>query len=229
MKPAVYFDLDNTLVNRNKSIERFAHCFVKYFLNQLPEINTDEVSQLIKFQDNGGYLVKKSKYQSISQAISVELFQLFKCCQNVKVEDIELYWRSEFPVCTVEMSGARELIFELDSLGIHLGVISNGGQASRERTLASTSFGHLFKQVVSSEQFGVAKPSGSIFIETAKAAGFVPSECLYVGDHPVSDILAASKIGMDVIWLQGFHADICLPNSVIKVTNCKEIIKLFVR
>jgi putative hydrolase of the HAD superfamily len=124
------------------------------------------------------------------------------------------------------MSGASELIFELDSMGVHLGVISNGGQASREKTLASTSFGHLFKQVVSSEQFGVAKPNGSIFIDTAKAAGFSPSECLYIGDHPVNDIQAANRIGMDVIWLLGFHADTGLPEGVIKVASYKEISKL---
>jgi putative hydrolase of the HAD superfamily len=79
---------------------------------------------------------------------------------------------------------------------------------------------------VSSGLFGAAKPNGSIFIETAQAAGFSPSECLYIGDHPVNDIQAASKIGMDVIWLQGFHTDIGLPDSVMKATDFKEISQL---
>jgi len=223
MKSAIYFDLDNTLTDRNASIDEFAKCFIRHFSNELSVTNVKKVSQIIRDQDNGGYLDKCSPYQKIYQAVSCELHKQLQWNNNVNVEIIEQFWREEFPNCTVEMKGASRLINELHLQGYHLGIISNGSDASRQKTVASTTLGHLFKQVVSSEKFGVSKPNCSIFIETAKVAGFKTSQCLYVGDHPVNDISGAKNAGMGVIWLQGFHTDSGLPNGVIKVKNLDEI------
>ena len=223
MKSAIYFDLDNTLVDRNASIDAFAKRFIVYFSNQLSITNVDKVSQIIREQDNGGYLDKLSPYQKISQAVSGELHHQLQWQHNVNVETIEQFWKAEFPHSTVEMKGANQLINALHLQGFHLGVISNGAEASRQNTIASTTFGHLFKQVVSSGEFGVKKPNCSIFIETAKVAGFTPSQCVYIGDHPLNDIYGAINAGMTGIWLKGFHDPSGLPNDAIKITNLDEI------
>ena len=60
MKSAIYFDLDNTLTDRNASIDAFAKRFIAHFSNELSITNVDKVSQIIREQDNGGYLDKLS-------------------------------------------------------------------------------------------------------------------------------------------------------------------------
>jgi len=226
MESAIYFDLDNTLTDRNASIDEFSSRFIKYFYNQLSVTSVKQVSQIIKQQDNGGYLCKKSRYKKIFQAVSGELHNQLKWKINVNVKVLEQFWKEEFPNSTIEMEGATQLINKLHSKGVHLGIISNGAEASRKKTVTSLPFGHLFKQIVSSEKFGVAKPDTSIFIETTRAGGFTPSQCLYVGDHPVNDISGATNAGMRCIWLKGFHEGKGLPNNVSKVTKLEDIEQL---
>lgn len=69
----------------------------------------------------------------------------------------------------------------------------------------NTSFSPLIRKLVSSGDFGVAKPDASIFIATITAAGFQPLECMYVGDHPVNDVQGALSAGMQATWLQGYY------------------------
>lgn len=223
MNSAIYFDLDNTLIDRNASIDEFSKRFVSLFSNELCKTTEDKVGQIIREQDNGGYLDVNSKYHKIYQAVSCELHNQLQWKFHVNVEVLEQYWKNEFPNCSVEMEGASQLIEQLDAQGLHLGIISNGADISRLKTVAATTFSQHFKQIVSSEKFGVSKPHISIFLETAKAAGFNPSQCLYVGDHPINDIAGASNAGMDVIWLQGFHTDKGLPKNVTKVKVLSEI------
>jgi putative hydrolase of the HAD superfamily len=223
VKSAIYFDLDNTLTDRNASIDVFAKRFIAHFSKALFVTSVYNVSNIIREQDNGGYLDKSSPYQKISQAVSRELHNQLAWKTEVSIEFIEQFWKAEFPHSTVEMKGANQLINALHLQGFHLGVISNGAEASRQKTVASTIFGHLFMQVVSSGEFGVKKPNCSIFIETAKVAGFTPSQCVYIGDHPINDIYGAINAGMTGIWLQGFHDPSGLPNDAIKITNLDEI------
>ena len=73
MIKAVYFDLDNTLVNRNASIEKFAHAFAEVYGARYSGTDSNELSDLIRKVDNGGYLPNDSKYKKIYEAIGYEL------------------------------------------------------------------------------------------------------------------------------------------------------------
>ncbi|CCN69379.1 HAD-IA family hydrolase [Vibrio nigripulchritudo] len=206
MIKAVYFDLDNTLVDRNASIDKFSHEFVRHFSTQLKNPNVESIAATIKDIDNGGYLPADSKYDRIYKALGAELPAILEWRTTPSSEEIEQFWIDHIPECAVEMDGASDLISTLKSAGMYLGIISNGEEWSRQRTARATSFASSFDQIVSSEVAQSNKPDPKIFIETAKAAGFKPEECIYVGDHPINDIQGASEAGMHPIWLSGFHS-----------------------
>jgi putative hydrolase of the HAD superfamily len=205
MEKAVYFDLDNTLIHRNKSIELYAEKFLEDFSGVLPDVGVKEIAAVIYAHDNGGYLAINSSYKTIKDAVSHELHKLFLRGSGANAEDVRRHWINGFPDCAIPMSGADDLLSYLSGNGYHVGVISNGADTSRKSTVRGlASFSHI-KQLVSSESAGVSKPEPEIFINTALEAGFTPDQCWFIGDHPVNDIHGARRAGMQTIWLRGFH------------------------
>ncbi|MFD2178561.1 HAD family hydrolase [Veronia pacifica] len=226
MAIAVYFDLDNTLVNRALSIDSFATLFAQVYGAKLLKVSISEISGIVKKADNGGYLASDSKYKKISEAIAFELSSKLPWREKISEAEIHEFWKTRFPQCTVEMAGAADVVNHFAKHGVHLGIISNGAEPSRLATLAATSFADRFKQVVSSGAFGTKKPDPEIFVQTAIAAGFEPSDCYYIGDHPVNDVDGALAAGMKAIWLSGFHQqDGVLPEAQV-ITALVEILPL---
>lgn len=205
MIKAVFFDLDNTLVDRSAGIERFAAAFVGHYQTRLQHSDADQIASLIKHIDNGGYLPAGSPYKKVYEAIGGELALQLDWIDPPGVDELTAFWRGEFPKNTVEMEGAQRLLQQLHNDGYYLGIISNGAHDSRLATVNNTSFQPLIRELVSSGSFGYAKPDARIFLAAIAAAGFQPSQCMYVGDHPVNDIQGALSAGMQATWLQGYH------------------------
>ncbi|MCS7050197.1 MAG: HAD family hydrolase, partial [Thermomicrobium sp.] len=71
------------------------------------------------------------------------------------------------------------------------GLVTNGPSAIQRAKLERLGIARLFPIVVVSEEVGVAKPDPAIFHHALGLAGVRPSEALYVGDHPVNDVMGA--------------------------------------
>jgi putative hydrolase of the HAD superfamily len=205
MNKAVFFDLDNTLVHRNKSIAVYSERLLADFPKILIGVDSDKISKVIYAQDNGGYLAENSPYKTIKVAVSSELQKQFFSGSIIKVEDVRNHWMTFFPESTVAMDGADDLLRFLSGQGYHIGIISNGANKSRKSSVEKLASASFINQIVSSESAGVNKPNIEIFRESALAAGFTPDQCWFIGDHPKNDIDSARKAGMQAIWLRGFH------------------------
>ncbi|CAM3870397.1 Pyrimidine 5'-nucleotidase YjjG [Vibrio aerogenes CECT 7868] len=224
MIKAVYFDLDNTLVDRDASIDAFSRIFIEHYSHRLRNPSVKQISTIIKQTDNGGYLAEDSPYQKIWQAIGAELCRQADWIKPVLASEVSTFWRTEFPGNTVEMPGVEQLVRQLVQSGYHVGIISNGAESSRRATLAATSLNTLILQMVSSGQFGVSKPDPSIFTDTVQDAGFLCGECVYIGDHPEKDICGAMNAGMHAIYFSGFHPDISVPEGAPVIHHLSDVI-----
>lgn len=205
MRKAIYFDLDNTLVHRNKSISAYSEMFSERYADSLISVNSEDIAMVIFSQDNGGYLSETSPYSTIKDAVSNELHKRFIHSKQVAVEDILEHWIQNFPQCAQPMSGANDLLVQLSEQGFHIGIISNGADKTRIATAETLGAFEYIKQLVSSEAAGMRKPDSGIFTTSANEFGFTADQCWYIGDHPVNDIEGARKAGMQAIWLRGFH------------------------
>ncbi|WP_157729739.1 HAD family hydrolase [Bacterioplanes sanyensis] len=223
MIKAVFFDLDNTLVDRSASIERFAAAFVGHYQSRLQHSKAKPIASLIKHIDNGGYLPAGSPYKKVYEAIGSELALQLDWIEPVSADELTAFWRGEFPKNTVEMEGAQRLLQQLHNDRYYLGIISNGAHDSRQATVNNTSFQPLIRELVSSGGFGCSKPDARIFLAAIAAAGLQPSQCMYVGDHPVNDIQGALAVGMQATWLQGYHP---ASESAAEVNTIKHLSEL---
>lgn len=202
---AVLFDLDNTLTHRAQSIERYASVFMRHFRDDMEAVDIATVIKLLQEQDNGGYLAAGSPYATIQEAVANTVAEQLPWHERPGLRCLVNHWRKHFPASAVPMAGAEALIQSLSSQGLALAIISNGADGSRKETLQALPFAKSFQFLLSSEAAGIAKPTPEIFLQAAAKLNLQPADCLYVGDHPVNDYQGARNVGMNAIWLAGFH------------------------
>ncbi|PWB13195.1 HAD family hydrolase [Acinetobacter sp. AM] len=202
---AVLFDLDNTLTHRDQSIQRYSEFLLEQFQSYLLVPDLEKIQHIIRRIDNGGYPKKEQlTHPSIGASVTFALLQELAWKTEVDFHD---FWFQYFGQCAVAMSGAIELLQSLKQQDYALAVVSNGGHATRLNILTGLGFSDYFDVIVSSEQAGMSKPHPQIFLHTAEKLGVHPSECLFIGDHPVNDVWGAQQAGIQAIWLQGFHPE----------------------
>jgi len=90
----------------------------------------------------------------------------------------------------------KKVMEELVKIDLFYGIISNVLSLTQvQRNLVDYGLESYFSKLVLSSSFGKSKPDPSIFLYAAKEAGFLPEECLYVGNSPLKDIYGASNAG----------------------------------
>jgi len=113
----------------------------------------------------------------------------------------------------------------------HLAVVANQLPGATER-LARFGILPYFDFIVSSAEFGKAKPAPDIFIEALALAGCSPKEAVMIGDRLDNDIEPAQKLGMKSIWVKQDFGGLGDPKLLSKmpdaiVNDISELIDLF--
>ena len=90
-------------------------------------------------------------------------------------------------------------------MGFRIGIISNTvGSGDRELTevLSRAGMSSLVDSLVTSRDFGRAKPDPAIFAEGARRLGVPLTQTCMVGDRLETDIAGALRSGIPAIWLR---------------------------
>ena len=90
----------------------------------------------------------------------------------------------------------KDTMEQLSRTGLYFGIISNVLSLTQVPiNLIEYGLEAYFSSVTLSSVFGRVKPHKSIFLHAAEKAGFLPEECLYVGNSPSKDITGAKNAG----------------------------------
>ena len=96
--------------------------------------------------------------------------------------------------------GARKLIKDLSDKYI-LSIVTNGLTVVQERRIKKSSIAKCFKDIVISEEIGIAKPHPDIFEHAIGNLGeFNKDEILMIGDNLSSDIKGGINYNIDTCW-----------------------------
>lgn len=187
---AILFDLDETLLDRTTSLQRFVTAQHAAFpaLQHIP-LET-YVHRFIEL-DAYGHTWKDFVYRKL--IIENDVVTL------TEQELLDDYLVNFARFC-VGFPYLRATLEELSAAGYRLGVITNGPTPFQERNFAALGVADLFEVVTVSAAVNLRKPDPAIFAYTLAQMKLPAHAALYVGDNPKADIAGAKAAGMRAIW-----------------------------
>ena len=203
MIKAVCFDLDNTLLDRDRSLHSF---LVDQYarLNMFHHVKKDLFMNRFIELDDRGYVWKDSVYETLIREFYMD---------GHTVEGLLSDYLLHFQNHCIPLGPVEEVLGELRAKGMLIAIISNGYHQFQFDNLRALSI-HLYAHtILISESEGLRKPDKRIFQSIAGKMGVKVEECVFVGDHPINDVKGAKDAGMTSIWLrsEGYsvpdHAD----------------------
>ena len=221
MKKAIFFDIDNTLLDFDACSEEairlgfeergmtWEHALYPTFLR----INNALWQQLERGEltQEGLYAIR---FDRVFAAMGIE----------ADGADFERGFRIRLHDLAVPMAGAGELLRSL-SADFRLFAASNGPHEQQVNRLANARLLSCFEEVFTSQRMGHSKPGRAFFDQCfALLPGLRPAECAMVGDSLTADIAGAVDYGMEAVWLNPNGA--ALPEEYSTVRCAADLVEV---
>lgn len=196
MIKGILFDLDGTLLDRDKSL-------VAFIENQYDRIPAFQCIQKNRFVqrfielDQKGYVWKDKVYQQLIQELNIDL----------NWEELLRDYVESFHNHCIGFPGLIEMLDDLKGMELKLGIISNGYGRFQMNNIKGLNIDHYFDAILISEIEGLRKPDIKIFQRAIGRLGIEPQESIFVGDHPVNDVDASVNAGMKGVWKEDSFFD----------------------
>lgn len=106
----------------------------------------------------------------------------------------------------VPMPHAHDLLRELRTRGLRIGVVTNGWVEAQTRCLEGTGLAPLVDDVVISKGVGLSKPDPAIYALALARLGVGAADAWFVGDSPHNDVWGPQQIDLRAAYLPTGHA-----------------------
>jgi len=220
----IIFDLDQTIVNHlrgeKKGLEWIYAAFLKENVRSFQQlhddftrINTALWIDLEKGEYDAAFIID-NRFKYLTQLYAVD----------EKVEIIQKAYTDRYIDHSIPFKGAVALLEELSTMGIPLGIGSNGFIGCQTRKLDR----HRLKQYFSKYYYGnrapFCKPHQHFFRSITKDLELRAEEILFIGDSEGNDIVPAVAFGMKTLHInQDYLVGDCLDHKKI-LARINEII-----
>ena len=121
------------------------------------------------------------------------------------------------------VEGAEEVLEHASRVGV-VGILSNGFRETQRGKIERFGLDRWVRHVILSEDVGSMKPAREIFDAAWKSAGGEPGRRVYVGDSFATDVLGAKAAGWFPIWFDR-HAR-GAPQPVVYVRRLVDLLPL---
>lgn len=189
MIKAIIFDLDNTLIDRQKAFKEMLERKFHILFDDEALIQK-MINDILKWDNNG----------------TVERIDVFKKWAEVyhitkiSPEQLDKEWSNESGSVAFLFDDVRDTLKELKKK-YKIAVLTNGNASSQRRKLNTINIYDLLDYSLVSSEYGVRKPDKKIFEYTAKQLDLKTEECSYVGDNYKIDILGSRNAGMLPVFI----------------------------
>lgn len=185
------FDLDDTIISREKAFDGTLKSLIAEWFNSYSESEKNNLFTVLKNWDERGLVDRPIYLQKILnnyQNIDKNLNELTK-----------FYWNS-FVESVIPDKKANQFLQELNEKNISWGIVTNGDENQYSK-IEKAELTEICPFVVVSDIFGTRKPNQEIFEYALKKLGSKKEETLFVGDTIETDIIGAQNFGMKSAWI----------------------------
>ncbi|MCQ6562097.1 HAD family hydrolase [Paenibacillus mendelii] len=122
---------------------------------------------------------------------------------------------------------AIETLSYLQSKGIKLALITNGGSAAQRGKIERFNLAPYFDHIIIEEEFGIGKPDPRVYLHALDQLGVSKEEAWIIGDNLEWEVAAPQKLGIKGIWMN--HRNVEPPLSVIPyrtITALRDLISI---
>lgn len=206
MPRAIFFDLDDTLLNTSGGVEASWKLVSEEFAPRLgaEPAHLHEIvrkQQMEFWKDEaavGAYWrtrLHEARIMNVARA-----FEANGLDAALAREYSDRYWE--------EVSGryhlfddAHETLHRLRDGGFRLGLITNGPQEMQRWKIARFEVEQHFDVIVIEGEFGAGKPDRRVFEHALRSTGTDPQDAWHVGDNLYADIGGAQAVGIHGVWI----------------------------
>jgi putative hydrolase of the HAD superfamily len=214
---AVLFDLDDTLLDRRATIDRYLSRLTRRL--GFSADTADAYRTRFYELDGGGYVPRMT--------VCGQLAAEFIRCGSTQ-ELVDDWTAHAFNEC-VFMEGADDVLDWCRAEGFRTGIITNGRAAYQRPKLEALGLVPRVDVVLVSGEEGIDKPNPELFRRAAERLGVAPSECVFVGDNPQNDVAGAIGAGMRAVWVErdlAWPAELAHPShSVRSMTELRALLR----
>lgn len=198
MLKAVLFDLDGTLLNRDESVKGFIDNQYERLNKWVKHIPKEEYTSRFIELDKRGYVWKDKVYQQLTQEFDIS---------GMDWEGLLQDYINEFKYFCVPFANLTQMLEELKSRKLLLGLITNGYGQFQMDNIKALGIEKYFDVILVSEWEGIKKPDPKIFNRALEKLNVSSDQCVFVGDHPENDVRASQNVGMKGVWKEDFQWD----------------------
>ncbi|MBO9153258.1 HAD family hydrolase [Chitinophaga sp. GCM10012297] len=204
----ILFDAANTLIHKPLIWDRMEAVFRRHGLQvdgRALRIHHKLISELIEFPD-------KTSAEFYHQFNSELLFSLGILPGDALLKDI-------FDSCTYLPWEKFDDTAILSRTGLPMGVLSNFNNGLGG--VMNNLFGHLFTDIIVSEERQLRKPDAAFYELAQEAIGLPADQILYIGDSLKLDILPGIRMGWNVLLIDRLEIFTASPLSIPSLERIK--------
>ncbi|MCP3102349.1 HAD family hydrolase [Myxococcus sp. K15C18031901] len=188
---ALFFDIDDTLVDRAGAFHRYLEALMARYPQVFPvERRTEDLAR-IHALDGRGHRDRQVFCEDVVAAFP-----------GLGLPPKELWWDIYQGLPTF-VRGDPELVTLLGEVAKRQPVqlVSNGSGAMQRKKLLHAGLYHWLPDGTYSGDVGAEKPDARIFRAALDVVQRDPSEVLHIGDDPERDIVGAANMGFATCWV----------------------------
>ncbi|HEY3325093.1 MAG TPA: HAD family hydrolase [Planctomycetota bacterium] len=191
MLKAIFFDIDDTLVDRTKAMRSALDTFMQSRPDVFAISESERYVAACLERDKRGYAPRSQFSEWVVNSfprLQMTPSEFWQACAQAILDNIVI----DPAICNMLASLRGRY---------RLGVISNGHGSRQRRKLQRAGLSQYFDSIIISGELGVAKPDARIYAGALSRAGFCASESLLVGDDVERDVLGPMQHGMASCWV----------------------------
>lgn len=219
MIEAVLFSLENTLTDYRSTLHQVAMRFRTVFEDRLENIPLEHLERTLRVVNGGGYRPREQVY--------VDLLHRLPWFQAPNLEEMRAFWEQVVPHCVRPRADLHPILEAIHQYKLKVGIITNGTAAMQNAIIDALQIRVLMHVILISEVVGTRKPDPVIFNLAVNRLEVSPDNTLFVGDHPVNDVLGAHSANLTPIWMSsGYDWPGHFPEPEFEIHRLPELLPL---